>query len=304
MSLSGFDMALDAQLNQATIDRDYFARGSVSDDAFASATTRYATGTAAAQRFGTALDQVYDPPSGERIDIYGTVPGQLRPVVLFIHGGYWRALGRKDSGFMAPALAGAGIATAVPDYTLAPAVNLTEIVRQMRSALVWLWTKAARLGIDRNRIIVSGSSAGGHLAGTLLSGGWQAAMGLPEKPVAAAIPISGLFDLAPIARTYPDEWMQFTEEEVTRLSPLRRLPVRGCPICLALGANEAAGFARQSAAYDTAWRAAGFASQVFAVPGRHHFDVVLDLADPTSALFGKLAALVDATAGQPGRITS
>ncbi|WP_206338532.1 alpha/beta hydrolase [Antarcticimicrobium sediminis] len=302
--MSGFDTALDVQLDQATVDRDYFARGSVSDDAFASATARYATGTAAAQVFATALDQPYDLGSGERIDIYGTVPGQLRPVILFIHGGYWRALGRKDSGFMAPALAEAGIATAVPDYTLAPAVNLTEIVRQMRAALAWLWTNAARQGIDRNRIIVSGSSAGGHLAGTLLSGGWQAAMGLPETPVAAALPISGLFDLAPIARTYPDAWMQFTEDEIALLSPLRQLPARGCPICLALGANEAAGFARQSAAYDTAWRAAGFSSEVFAVPGRHHFDVVLDLADPSTALFGKLVALVESTADQPGRITS
>lgn len=302
--MSGSDLPLDAGLDQATIDRDYFARGTVSDAAFADAIARYASGTVAAQAFGTALDQPFDPASGERIDIYGTVPGQLRPAVMFIHGGYWRALGRKDSGFMAPALAGAGIATAVPDYTLAPAVNLTEIVRQMRAALAWLWTNAARLGIDRNRIVVSGSSAGGHLAGTLLSGGWQAGMGLPEAPVAAALPISGLFDLAPVARTYPDEWMQFTAEEIERLSPLRQLPARGCPICLALGADEAAGFARQSAAYHAAWRAAGFASEVFAVPGRHHFDVVLDLADPASALFAKLAALVDGTAAQPGRITS
>lgn len=292
MSLSDYDVPLDTQLDQAAIDRDYFARGSVSDTVFEGSIARYAAGTAAAHAFGTALDEVYDQTSGERIDTYGTVLGELRPVVLFIHGGYWRALGRKDSGFMAPALAKAGIATAVPDYTLAPAVGLTEIVRQMRAAFAWLWTNAARLGIDRNRITVCGSSAGGHLAGTLLSGGWQAELGLPDAPIAAAMPISGLFDLAPIARTYPDEWMQFTPQEIETLSPLRQIPGTGCPICLALGANEAAGFLRQSVAFDQAWQAAGFVSEVYPVPDRHHFDVVLDLTDPTTALFQKLAALV------------
>jgi len=297
MSLSDFKIPLDVSLDQATVDRDYFAIGSVSKGEFESTITRYRSGTETAKPLGTALDQVYDSASGEKIDIYGSVPGQLRPVVLFIHGGYWKALGRKDSGFMAPALAEAGIVTAVPDYTLAPAVNLTEIVRQMRSALAWLWNNAQSLGIDRNRIIVSGSSAGGHLAGTLLSAGWQTSMGLPETAIAAAMPISGLFDITPVARTYPNEWMQFTKDEIEHLSPLYQLPFVSCPICLSLGANEAAGFARQSEAYATALQAVGFSPEVFAVPDRHHFNVVLDLADPTSALFGKMKALVEATAG-------
>lgn len=286
---------LDAGLDRAALDVDYSARNTVSDAVFESCIARYTEQTAAARGLATALDAVFDPASGERVDVYGTVAAERRPAVLFIHGGYWRALGRKDSGFMAAGLAAQGVATAVPDYSLAPAVNLTEIVRQVRAAFAWLWHTAPELGIDRRRIVVCGSSAGGHLAGTLLSGGWQAGMGLPEDAVAAGLPISGLFELSPVARTLPNEWMRLSAEEIEQLSPLRRLPRRGCPVVVAVARNEAPGFHRQSRAYDAAWRAAGFRSELCVVPDRHHFDVVFDLDDPSTALGGCLARLVRGT---------
>jgi arylformamidase len=44
----------------------------------------------------------------------------------------------------------------------------------------------------------SGSSAGGHLVGMLLAGGWQADYGVPEAVMRGSLPISGLFDLRPL----------------------------------------------------------------------------------------------------------
>ena len=56
-------------------------------------------------------DLSYGPTQYERIDYFPSVP--KAPVFIFIHGGYWRLLGREDSAFMAKALGKIGISTAV-----------------------------------------------------------------------------------------------------------------------------------------------------------------------------------------------
>lgn len=268
------------------LDPDYRARDCVAPADFDRIVAAYAAGTAAARAALTPATMTYDEVSGEALDLYGAMPGERRPCVVFLHGGYWRALSRHDSGFMAPALASAGIACAVPDYTLAPAAGLAEIVRQARAAFAFLWRRAEALHLDRGRIVVTGSSAGGHLAAAVAAAGWQAAAELPDRAVAGALPISGLFELAPVAAAFPQDWLRLTPAEVAALSPLRHLPPAGTPVTVALAASETPGFVRQSAAY-----AAALGTRPVTVAGRNHFDVILDLADPASDLFGRLAAL-------------
>ena len=271
------------------LDADYTARDCVTPAEFARIVGDYARLSAPARALpGARLGLRYDPASAEVLDLYGTVPGQARPCVMFIHGGYWRALSRADSAFAAPMLAARGIACAVPDYTLAPAVGITEIVRQMRAALAFLWHEAGALGIDRARIVVAGSSAGGHLAAALAMPGWQAAAGLPAGVPAAALPVSGLFDLAPLAACHVQGWMRFTADEVAALSPLRHA-AGTAPTTVALAGVETPGFVRQSAAY-----AAALGGAALTVPGRNHFDVILDLCDADTALARALLARVAA----------
>lgn len=268
------------------LNADYRARDCVTDAAFARIIAAYADGTMRARAALAPATHAFDPASGERLDLYGTAPGQRRPCVVFVHGGYWRALSRAESGFMAPMLAARGIACAVPDYTLAPAAPLREIVRQMRAAVAFLWHRADDLGIDRGRIVVTGSSAGGHLAAAVAAPGWQAAAGLPAQPLRGAMPVSGLYDLAPIAAAFPQDWLRLTAADAADLSPLRHLPV-GVAVTVALAARETAGFVRQSARY-----AAALGTAPVTIAGRNHFDVILDLTDPASALSRALIALV------------
>ncbi|MFC2968912.1 alpha/beta hydrolase [Acidimangrovimonas pyrenivorans] len=287
-------LATEAALPRARLDADYSARATVTPEVFEAIMAEYRRGTEAARALpGTRLDLPYDVEGDRTLDLYGAVPGELRPVFLFIHGGYWRALSKAESGFMAPMLAAQGIACAVPDYRLAPTVGITEIVREMRAALAWLWHNAAAQGIDRDRIFVGGSSAGGHLAGTLLAPGWQAHHGLPEDVVCGALPVSGLYDLAPIAASHVQDWMGFTAEEVAEYSPIRHLPRAG-RVTVALAAGEAAGFTRQSRAYAGALTAAGIPTRWLEVPARNHFDVILDLADAETALSRALLEMIAA----------
>lgn len=280
-------LAAEAGWPRARLDADYAARDCVDAATF----DRIIAGYTALSRIAHALPGaqrgvVYDPASGARLDLFGAAPGQARPLYVFLHGGYWRMLSRDDSAFMAPMLAARGIACAVVDYTLAPQADIAEIVRQCRAALAFLWHGAEGLGIDRGRIVVGGSSAGGHLTGAVLQPGWQGAAGLPPQPLKGAQPVSGLFDLAPLAASFVQDWMGFTPGQIAALSPIRHLPDPAPPVSVAVAEVETLAFHRHSAAY-----AAALGVPLLTVPGRNHFDVILDLTDPETALSRALLAL-------------
>ena len=133
----------------------------------------------------------YDDASGQGLDIVPAPGPGLKPAFVFIHGGYWRILSKNESVYMAPALNARGITLVAPDYSLAPATSLEEIVRQVRAAIAWLWRHGAEHGIDPERLYVGGHSAGGHLTGAVVAGGWRAAAGLPENVIKGAMPVSG-----------------------------------------------------------------------------------------------------------------
>ena len=143
-------------------------------------------------------------------------------MLVFIHGGYWRALDKSDFSFVAPAFIGAGAMVVVPNYALCPAVSIEHDRLQLVHALAWVWRHAAQHGGDPQRIVVAGHSAGGHLAAMLLSCRWkQVADDLPAQLVVGALSISGLYDLEPIAphAVSASATCSSTPASVGRLSP-------------------------------------------------------------------------------------
>ncbi|MFE0018736.1 alpha/beta hydrolase [Mesorhizobium sp. NPDC059054] len=285
-------LAAEADWPRETLDRDYSARASVSSEVFEAEMRNYRSRSEAVKDIASHPDVVYDAESGQTFDIYGTGK-EPRPVFVFIHGGYWRMLSKHDSAFMAAMLARHGIATAVVDYRLAPEVDLAEIVREVRAAINFLWHSGSRFGIDPNRIFVGGSSAGGHLTGAVLSGGWHGAFDVPEDVIKGAMPISGLFHLAPISKSFVQDWIKLDDQSVMQLSPAENLPRVGCPIVTAYAAGEPDGFKRQSVEYHRLWREAGFPSTLMEIDNRNHFDVVLDLEDSQAMLSKALLRLIN-----------
>ena len=237
-------------------------------------------------------DLIYDAASGQGLDIVPAPGPGLKPAFVFIHGGYWRMLSKNESVYPAPALNARGITLVAPDYSLAPATSLEEIVRQVRAAIAWLYRHGAEHGIDPERIFVGGHSAGGHLTGAVVADGWRTAAGLPENVIKGAMPVSGLFDLEPITRSFVNEWMGLDRARSDALSPLFHLPPAPCRMVVAWGGDETRGFHDQARLWLDAWRLKGYPATELLVPQRHHFDIVLDWCDPESALTRALAAMI------------
>jgi acetyl esterase/lipase len=231
---------------------------------------------------------VYDEPSGERLDVWGVEDGRPRPVFVFLHGGYWRALSRADSAFMARTLDGQGVATVVPDYTLAPEATLEEIVRQVRASIAWVHRHGRDHGLDPDRIVVGGSSAGGHLTGMTMVDGWQRAFGVPDDVVKAAMPFSGLFDIRPLTRVYVNQWLGLDVARAAALSPGLIPSARRCRAIVTVPEHDGTGFVEQSRRFARYW---GETAELMVVPDRDHFDVVLDLADPSAQVSRALLSL-------------
>lgn len=277
-------------LDRAGLDQGFNARATVPDIWPIMADYKALTETAKAT-VPCALAVPYGPTEPERLDIYRATAGTgPAPVFVFIHGGYWRLLDAADSGFMAPAMAAAGIVTVAVNYALLPGVSLREVVRQCRAAIAWIHAHIADYGGDPGNIHVCGSSAGGHLSAMLAADDWTAEFGLPGDLIRSAAPISGLFDLAPMPHCHVDDWTRLSPADIADLSPMRHLPRPDLPVTVAYAETDTDMFKSQSEDYLEAVAAAGNPVSRVMVPGSNHFGIILDLADPASLLFRTVTA--------------
>ncbi|MDZ4074233.1 MAG: alpha/beta hydrolase [Hylemonella sp.] len=225
-------------------------------------------------------DLAYGNGPMEKLDVFpSNQPGA--PVVVFIHGGYWRSLDKSQHSFIAPAFKNLGGCVFIPNYALCPAVTVPEITLQMVKSLAWVYRNARKFGGDPSRIYVVGHSAGGHLAAMLLDCVWPAyAKDLPADLVKGAMSISGLYDLEPIMHTpFLKGDLRLTPEQVRLASPaLLPAPKKGVLYTVA-GAQESAEFIRHNKLIQQAW-----GKQVVPVcetiPERNHFSVLEDLTAP------------------------
>ena len=219
----------------------------------------------------------YGPDEDHTLDLY-LPPGAAGPVpvLMFIHGGFWRSLRAAQFSFLAPAFVDHGVALAVIDYPLIPRVRMQEVVQACRLALGHLHRQADALGLDRARIAVAGNSAGGHLVAELMDTAWMAGMGFPEDGLCGGVAISGLFDLAPVALSFQNDSLQLSAEEIARFSPLKRSLSLRAPLLVAVGGAETSEFLRQSAEFAQHALVQGAAVGHMEVAQANHITVVLD----------------------------
>ncbi|MEQ8604221.1 MAG: alpha/beta hydrolase [Marivibrio sp.] len=241
-----------------------------------------------------------DGPGGE-IDLYPPTEPQTgsggAPIHLFIHGGYWQALDKSDQGHLFEAMLEAGVAVALPNYDLLPKDDLTlaDLSEQVRCGLEALWAAAPLYGLNRDRLTVSGHSAGGHLGAVLAATDWSARdAGLPRDAVKGAVLISGLYDLSPLVATGINHAVGMDEDLAVRESPLHMRPAHALPALVAVGGLESEEFQRQSRELAEVWGRRGAATELLILDGLNHFTALEALGDPASDLGRRAMRLIAA----------
>lgn len=286
------------QLDGAALDAQYNNRALVPD--FADHLARWTVDSAQARTQPCTLDLAYGAGPSQSLDIFpaaGAPPAGGAPVLVFLHGGYWRGLDKADHSFVASPFTQAGACVVVPNYALCPAVTVPQIVLQMVQALAWTWRHVAEHGGDPNRITVAGHSAGGHLAAMLLACQWQRwAADLPTRLVRNALSISGLFELDSIRRTpHLQVDLRLTPAQARKSSPAW-LPSPGVAasrgqLYSVAGGDESPAFLLHNRLIRQAWgRRVVPVCEV--VPGLNHFSMLGALAQPGSRVHQLALALL------------
>jgi arylformamidase len=226
-------------------------------------------------------DVAYGTGLNETLDIFPTSSQNDAPVVVFIHGGYWRSLDKADHSFIAPSFTAQGAHVVMPNYALCPAVTISQISLQMVKAVAWVWRNIHRFGGDPHRITLVGHSAGGHLATMLLACKWSSyAKDLPADLVTKTFSISGLYELESVRATpYLKDSLRLTEQESVRNSPAWMPAPKQGTLYTVAGGVESEEFVRHNGLMQNAW-GKDRVPVAEVLPGLQHFSIVEALVQP------------------------
>jgi arylformamidase len=275
---------------QEFCEREYNIRARVPE--YPAIFSRWAEQGAATRRLHACLlDLAYGDEPAERLDIF-PARQEPSPLLVFFHGGYWRSLDKSDFSWVAPSLVQQGVTVALVNYGLAPQTPLEDMVRQALAAIAWLYRKAERYGIDRDRISLCGHSAGAHLAALSMAALWSVyADDLPADLVKGVLALSGVYDLEPLLYApFLNVDLKLDHERARHLSPLTYPARPGVRLITAVGGAESTEFARQTALIGQRWRSNRVRD--VPMPGCNHYEVIDALPDPASPLFEAALELV------------
>ena len=221
------------------------------------------------------LDLAYGAGQSNRFDLF-LPQGVARGLMVFVHGGYWLRFGRADWSHLAAGAVARGWAVAMPSYNLAPAARIGAITQDCLQAV------AAASAMVAGPVVVTGHSAGGHLAARMACVDTGPGLGGRVRRV---VPISPVAELEPLMATQMNADLRIDRAESALESPARLALRADCSAHVWVGGQERPAFLWQARTLSEGWSCPWTVAA-----GRHHFDVIDDLADPGSAL---VAACLD-----------
>jgi arylformamidase len=265
---------------------------------FAACVADYRASSAATRaRLPARVDVAYGDGADENLDLFFPDPASSTrpaPVHLFAHGGYWRANSKNDYSYVADSIVAQGVIAAILDYSLMPGARMGALVDQVRRAAIWLGRHAHDFGGDPRAISASGHSAGGHLVSYLVCRAPYEAE-FPRNPVRSVLAVSGIFDLAPIARSFLQSEIHLTAEEVAQWSPRGAIPRPDIFVRLAVGALETAPFFEHAERFAERLSSFQLSPRSSIVAGEDHMTIVRSLGRAGSECAKLLAETIAAS---------
>ena len=228
------------------------------------------------------LNISYGSSPRELLDIYAADKAG-GPVLVYIHGGYWRSGSKEDNCNFVPTFTKRGATVVLVEYDLCPQVTVTDIVRQTRAAIAWVYKNIARYGGEPSKIFISGHSAGAHLTAMALAHDWTKD-GLPQDCIKGAVATSGVFDLDMVMKISVQEQVHMTPEIAKLNSPFLNPPKVKCPLVVAVGEAEPKGWQQMSEDYFNYCKQQGMNTEYLIVPGANHYTMSEKLLDDSNPL--------------------
>jgi arylformamidase len=236
----------------------------------------------ARRRLKSRLNVPYGNSPRQVLDIFPTDKAGA-PTLVHIHGGYWRGGSKEDNCHFAELFVQAGATVVLVEYDLCPSVTVTEIVRQTRSAIAWVYRNISDYGGDPAKLYISGLSAGGHLVAMALAHDWERE-GLPRHLIKGAVAISGVYDLDAVLHIDVNEEIRLTPESARENSPFLNPPLPRTPLIVVVGEAEPRGWKQQSEDFFRLCKERGLKCEYLEIPNAHHYALSSLLADPASPL--------------------
>lgn len=232
------------------------------------------------QRLGDPKRIAYGETEHEKFDLFPSAD-KGKPIHIFLHGGAWKAGSSDQYSFLAETFVRHGANCIVPDFINVKQSNgdLRPMADQVRNCVKYVYENADQFGGDKNQIYVSGHSSGGHLAGVLVTTDWSS-LGLPADVIKGAVIVSGLYDLEPVRLSVRSDYLNFTDEIESELSPQRHIDRINAPLILAHGSLETPEFIRQTEDFAKAAKAAGKKVDLYIGDEYNHFEIIETMANP------------------------
>lgn len=217
-------------------------------------------------------------PALNTLDLYLPEGRNNFPLVFYVHGGRWR-VGNKvtpELEVLVSVLTRLGWGVASTNYRLSPAVKYPTHIEDVARAFAWVYTNADRYGIDAERIVIHGHSAGGHLVSLLaLDTSFLEAEGIPAAAIKGVIPTSGIYDLPhwPEPGQVPTGLEQgFGSEQATlqRASPINHLTASAPPFLITYTDNDLYLLPEQAHNFYSAFLRRGLTARLVEIPDRFH----------------------------------
>ena len=282
------------ELEKSEIEREYSPSSAIGGD-YLPYINEYIRESNLVKESYDVIQCAYGPLGTNTLDLIlpkNLIDGAPVPLIVFVHGGYWQELSKKESLFLGKQILDEGYAFAAIDYSLCPSVKIEQIVDECRMALSWLKSAGSSYGYDSEKIILTGSSAGAHLSAMCSLTDNHESRSASYIP-AATVLVSGIYELEPLIHTSINDALQMSKDSAIILSPLFKSLKFFPQTLITWGENETDEFKYQSEAFAQNLMDYGILVETCEVIGKNHFDIILDLANKNGILGKKFYKLIE-----------